>query len=177
MKNQKVFCITIILFILSIFTIKSQDEIVNYSYFQITNAWYITASDTLDVTESFSDDFYFAFFLENQEEQQIFTIRSYANNEIFCFGTIAFEYSEEDGDYRSDIFSTDVYCDQEQEQPVQSIILENIPGSEEETGYSFYYIWVVMNSEEALVFQCFDATNLGDEEEEGYEYDFYEEEF
>ncbi len=161
----------------SFLAIQAQDEIVNYSYFQITNAWYVTSADTLDVTESFSDDFYFAFFMENQEGQQIFSIRSYTNNDIFCFGTIAYEFSEEDGDYRSDIFSTDVYCDQEQEQPVNSIMLENIPGSEEETGYSFYYIWVIMNSEEALVFQCFDATNLGDEDEEGNENDYYDEEF
>jgi hypothetical protein len=144
----------------------AQDEIANYSFYQITNAWYLTSTDTVDITDNFSNDYYFVFFIENDQGQHLFTIRSYTNNEVFCLGTIEFERTDTIGNYSADVFATEVYCDKEQENPAQAILLENIPGSFDETGYSFYNVWVILTDYEALVFQCFDATNLNADDED-----------
>ena len=144
----------------------AQNEVSEYNYYQITSAWYINPVDTVDISSDFSNDFYFAFFIKDELGTDFFTIRSYTENAVVCLGEITLESTEEEEGYLAYVYSTDVYCDPEQEEPVSSIILENIPGTKEETGFDFYYIWVVMSTEEALVFQCFDATNLAVEEDE-----------
>ena len=154
------------LFLLVPIILSAQNEVSEYNFYQITSAWYISPVDTVDISEDFSNDYYFAFFIKDELGNDFFTIRSYNENAIVCPGEITLESSEEEGDYIAFQYSTDVYCDPEQEEPVSRIILENIPGSKEETGFDFYYIWVVMGSDEALVFQCFDATNLKDDEVE-----------
>ncbi len=169
MKTIRTIIALAILLVLGTYNSYSEDSIVSYSYFQITNAWYLTQTDTLDITETFSDDYYFAFFIENDEGQRIFTVRGYSNEEIFCLGTVTYLHSEKEGEYNADVFSTEVYCDKNQEVPAQSILLENIPGSLEDTGFNFYYIWVVFNPNEAIVFQCFDATTSSEEQEDDAE--------
>jgi len=78
-----------------------------------------------------------------------------------CIGGIKYDFTDTDKDYHVDFYSTDIYCSPEQEVPAQSMMMEFIPGSEEETGYKFYYI---LSEEEALLFLCFDATDIGEEE-------------
>ena len=157
MKFKNIYTISFFLCLCTIFA-SAQEEISSFSHYQITSVWYVSPSDTTDISEDFAHDHFFAFFIEDVDGNEMFTIRSYETNEIMCFGEIALMEREEVDDYLALIYSTNVYCDPEQEAPVSTIVLENIPGSKDETGFQFYYIWMIVNLEEAMVFQCFDVT-------------------
>jgi hypothetical protein len=133
-----------------------QDEFKTYTYYQISDAWYISSVDTVNVSEDFSSDYFFIFFIEDHEGQNYFTIRGYEHNEVFCIGEIELELVEEEDSYKAIIYSSDIYFNTDSSESVKRIILETIPNSKEESGYDFYYLWMVINDNEALVFQCFD---------------------
>jgi len=156
--------IALILFIFTfcsfLYSQETQDSIANYTFYQITGAWELSSTDTVEITNKFEDDYYFAFFVEDISGQQFFTIRGYETNTTVCIGSLIFDFTESDSIRHVDFFSSQVFCDDEQENAAESVILEYIPGSEIETGYTFYYLWVIMSDEEALLFLCFDATSI-----------------
>jgi hypothetical protein len=166
MKKFGRWLILILFFTTWLNSAKSQDSIAYYSFYQITSAWHLTPTDTLDISEKFNQKYYFAFFVEDISGNQFFTIKNYEGDETVCIGGINYDFTEEDGDNHVDFYSSDIYCDPEQETPAQSVMMELIPGSEIETGFKFYYLWIIFNDEEALLFLCFDATNIGEEMKE-----------
>lgn len=163
MKKFGRWLILILIFTTWLNSAKSQDSIAYYSFYQITSAWHLTPTDTLDISERFTQQYYFAFFVEDISGNQFFTIKNYEGDETVCIGGINYDFTDEDGNYHVDFYSSDVYCDPEQEHPAQSLMMEFIPGSKEETGFKFYYLWIIFSDEEALLFLCFDATNIGNE--------------
>jgi hypothetical protein len=163
MKNKLPLLLSIVLIIASI-AVNGQNDFKSHSYYQITDAWYISTVDTVNVSEDFKSDYFFIFFIEDSESQMYFTIRGYEHNEVICLGTIDLELVDEEDQYKALIYKSDVYFNNDQDEPIKRIILENIPNSKEETGYDFYYVWLVLNNDEAFVFQCFDLQNLESEE-------------
>ena len=145
--------------------VNAQEDTSKLSYYQITSVWYVSTADTVDISHEFSNDYFFAFFIENEDGRSIFTIRTYSSNEVVCLGEIILNSVEREDEYEAYVYSSNVFCDPEQEEPASSIIIENIPGSKDETGLDYYYIWMIMNPDEALVFQCFDASQKQESEE------------
>ncbi|HPJ46703.1 MAG TPA: hypothetical protein PL017_11435 [Tenuifilaceae bacterium] len=162
---MKKYVTLILLNVCILFIAKSQDSIAFYSLYQITNAWQLTPTDTTEITETFNDDYYFAFFVEDTEGKQFFTVKGYETNKTFCIGDIAYDFSEGDSLHQIDFYSSKVYCNSNPDDPAESVVMEYIHASEEETGYPFYYLWVLLNESDALLFLCFDTTEtseLGD---------------
>ena len=159
--------VLLLIILSSSFIANSQDSIAYYSLYQITNAWQLTTTDTTEITESISDDYYFAFFVEDIEGKQFFTVKGYETNQTFCIGDIAYDFSEGDSLHQIDFYSSEVYCNSNPDDPAESVVLEYINGSEEETGYPFYYLWVLLNDSDALLFLCFDTTDINELNKDG----------
>jgi len=87
---------------------KSQDSIVHYSFYQITSAWHLNATDTIDISEKFNEDYFFAFFVEDNTGNEFFTIKNYEGDQTMCIGGIKYDFTDTDKDYHVDFYSTDI---------------------------------------------------------------------
>ena len=163
MRSYSVYITVFIVFLAT--TLKGQDDFKTYKYYQISDAWYITPIDTVNIGDDFSSDYFFAFFIEDNEGQNFFTIRGYEHNEIFCLGEIEVELVEDFEDHKAIIYTSEVYFSTTHDETVKRIVLESIPNSKIETGYEFFNLWLVISEDEALVFQCFDIHKASKEEE------------